>query len=53
MFIYNDIFFGPYFRRHILPRMDENNSLTFFCASFFGIDMQEQNNERLIDDDEE
>jgi len=53
MFIYNDLFFGPRFRKYVLPRMSDRNRLTLFCVSICGIDTGEQQDERLIDDEED
>lgn len=57
MFIYNDLIFGPWFRRDILPRMGGENDCALCCASFCGIEMP-RDAQRLVsgnddDDDEE
>ncbi|CAJ0959692.1 unnamed protein product, partial [Mesorhabditis belari] len=52
MFVYNDIFFGPFTRRHIIPRMGEDNPLTTCCFNFCGADTTEIDRQQLIDEDE-
>ena len=57
MFIYNDLLFGPWFRREILPRIHEER-LALCLASFCGLGLPESDNNRYnnrerIEDDEE
>lgn len=55
MFVYNDLFFGPRFRRHIFPKI-RNITVAQWCASFWGEDIGDfQDQEQLIvtDDDQE
>uniref|UniRef100_A0A914HDM4 Sugar phosphate transporter domain-containing protein n=1 Tax=Globodera rostochiensis TaxID=31243 RepID=A0A914HDM4_GLORO len=42
MFVYNDLYFGPLFRREVLPRMGPDQPYTLCCASFCGLDLQQQ-----------
>uniref|UniRef100_A0A914E0U5 Sugar phosphate transporter domain-containing protein n=1 Tax=Acrobeloides nanus TaxID=290746 RepID=A0A914E0U5_9BILA len=51
MFVYNDIFFGPNFRREILPRLGEGNPCTLCCTKLCGVDL-ETDHERLINQEE-
>jgi len=51
MFVYNDLIFGPRFRRDIFPRMSESNPCTLCCASFCGVDIAMS--EPLVEDSEE
>ncbi|KAL3073430.1 hypothetical protein niasHT_038568 [Heterodera trifolii] len=44
MFVYNDLYFGPLFRRELLPRMGPDQPFTLCCASFCGLDLQQQLN---------
>ncbi|KAI1719955.1 eamA-like transporter family domain-containing protein [Ditylenchus destructor] len=54
MFVYNDIFLGPRFRRDILPRMNDSNPMTLCCASFCGADLDIPEHEhQLINENDE
>lgn len=55
MFVYNDIFFGPRFRRRILPQMNDESRFTLLCASFCGVelDLPETDRMNLIHEDYE
>lgn len=53
MFVYNDIIFGPYFRRHILPNMGETNPCTSCCFNFCGADTTELDRQVLLQEEEE
>lgn len=48
MFIYNDIFFGPYFRNNILPNMNENASCALCCISMCGIELDDLDQEQHL-----
>ncbi|KAL3994450.1 EamA-like transporter family protein [Acanthocheilonema viteae] len=50
MFVYNDIFFGPYLRQKILPLI-RNNKLASCCISFWGVDLSDGS--ALIEDNNE
>ncbi|KAJ1369448.1 hypothetical protein KIN20_030907 [Parelaphostrongylus tenuis] len=52
MFVYNDIFIGPWFRRRILPTMGESHYCTRFCFTICGADLIETENENLITENE-
>ncbi|CAG9537189.1 unnamed protein product [Cercopithifilaria johnstoni] len=52
MFVYNDIFFGPYLRQKILPLI-RNNKLAGCCISFWGIDLITADGSALIEDNNE
>uniref|UniRef100_A0A0R3RX94 TPT domain-containing protein n=1 Tax=Elaeophora elaphi TaxID=1147741 RepID=A0A0R3RX94_9BILA len=49
MFVYNDIFFGPYLRQKILPLI-RNNKLAGCCISFWGVDLVTADCNILIED---
>ncbi|CAJ0933445.1 unnamed protein product, partial [Mesorhabditis belari] len=53
MFIYNDILVGPFTRRHLIPRMSENNPMTSCCFHCCGLDTTEIDRQMLINEDEE
>lgn len=53
MFVYNDIFFGPRFRRDVLSRMNDSNPCTVFCSQLCGVDLSIPDSEILITDREE
>jgi multidrug transporter EmrE-like cation transporter len=53
MFVYNDLLFGPKFRREILPKI-QNAPLALCCATFCGVELDElQDEANLIRDDDE
>ncbi|EJW86809.1 hypothetical protein WUBG_02278 [Wuchereria bancrofti] len=52
MFIYNDIFFGPYLRQKILPLV-RNNQLAGCCISFWGVELVTADCNALIEDSNE
>ncbi|XGW27993.1 hypothetical protein V3C99_008079 [Haemonchus contortus] len=41
MFVYNDLVFGPWFRRRVLPKMDTSQCLTKCCFIYCGVDREE------------
>lgn len=50
MFVYNDLFFGPFFRQRVIPRMSGLPARC--CVSFCGIDMMDDDDRNsLIEDD--
>lgn len=49
MFVYNDLFFGPYIRANVLPRLSGTPAL--ICSSFWGVDLDvDQQEQSLIGD---
>lgn len=52
MFVYNDIFFGPYFRSNILPNMSENNPCILCCVSMCGIKLDVLDQEQILIDED-
>uniref|UniRef100_A0A0N5ADW8 Solute carrier family 35 member F6 n=1 Tax=Syphacia muris TaxID=451379 RepID=A0A0N5ADW8_9BILA len=51
MFIYNDIYFGPLFRRKVLPRLGGFSARC--CISFCGVDIGDDEGNSLLDENEE
>ncbi|KAK6103671.1 EamA-like transporter family protein [Brugia pahangi] len=52
MFVYNDIFFGPYLRQKVLPLV-RNNQLAGCCISFWGVELVTSDCNVLVEDSNE
>ncbi|TKR59948.1 hypothetical protein L596_029552 [Steinernema carpocapsae] len=50
MCVYNDLFFGPFVRSKILPRMGDT-PFTACCLSFWGIDLSNDSDYRNLVED--